>query len=136
MSVAPRFCCAILTDSRGRYIFEHRPAHEPDAPGALTCFGGGREETEDPESCLRRELLEELGFVAGPLERVFTLHTPRGEAWFYKGKGPEEGSARALEEGFEAVWVHPSDPDMSKVGRWHRAVFDALARGEREARVE
>lgn len=136
----PRYCCVILTDSRGWYVFERRPRDEADAPGMLTCFGGGREAHEDAETCLRREVMEELGFVLGAIERVFTLRTPRGEAWFYRGcdgaTGPEAGEARALEPGFEVVWVDPGSEEMKQVGAWHRAVLDALARGEREGSVE
>ncbi|MBL8885287.1 MAG: NUDIX domain-containing protein [Phycisphaerales bacterium] len=139
MSNEPRYCCAILMDSRGRYVFERRPQNEADAPGMLTCFGGGREEREDAESCLRRELREELGFVAGELERVFTLRTPRGEAWFYRlaggETGPEEGTVRALEAGFEVVWVDSASELLKEVGAWHRVVLDGLARGEHQATV-
>lgn len=142
MSNEPRYCCIILTDSRGWYVFEKRPETEADAPGMLTCFGGGREAQEDPESCVRRELMEELGMEvgAGALERVFTLRTPRGEAWFYRiaqgAAGPEAGSVRALEAGFEVVWVDPASEMMQQVGAWHRVVLDGLARGESLARVE
>lgn len=121
-------------------MFERRPLDEADAPGMLTCFGGGREEREDAESCLRRELREELGFEAGELERVFTLRTPRGEAWFYRlgggATGPEEGMVRALEVGFEVVWVDSVSELMQEVGAWHRAVLDGIRRGERVATVE
>ncbi|MGH7243174.1 MAG: NUDIX hydrolase [Phycisphaerales bacterium] len=143
MTNEPRYCCAILVDSRGRYVFERRPQDEADAPGMLTCFGGGREAQEDAESCVRRELREELGFEAGELERVFTLQTPPSplgcEAWFYRlahgATGPEEGTVRALEAGFEVEWVDPASARMNEVGAWHRAVLDGLARGEREATV-
>lgn len=141
MSNEPRYCCVILRDSRGRYVLEKRPETEADAPGMLTCFGGGREAQEDAESCVRRELREELGFEVGELERVFTLRTPPSplgrEAWFFRAveSGPEEGTVRALEPGFEVVWVEPGSERMKEVGAWHRAVLDGLARGETEATV-
>ncbi len=136
MAIAdPRFCCAILTDSRGYYILERRPLHETDAPGKLTFFGGGRLDGEDPLACLRRELLEELGFTPGPLERVFTLRTPRGQAWFYTARGPEEGAATAREPGYRAVWISPDELLASPLAPWHRVVLEALRRGETEAQV-
>ncbi len=131
MPAEPRFCCAFLTDSRGRQILERRPLTEADAPGKLTCFGGTRHDDEDAEECIRRELREELGFEVGALARVLTLHTPKGEAWFYTARGPEVGSARALEHGYEAVWLEVEDmlasPELSD---WHRVAFEAIARGE------
>lgn len=135
MATQPHYCCAILTDSRGRFVLERRPLTEPDAPGKLVCFGGGRDEGEEAEACVRRELMEELGFAAAELEHVFVLHTPLGDAWFYKGAGPEEGRARAREAGYEAVWVERVFLMSDEVGDWHRVVFAALARGEREAAV-
>ncbi|MBS0189342.1 MAG: NUDIX domain-containing protein [Planctomycetes bacterium] len=136
MSSEPRFCCAILIDSRGRYILERRPTTETDAPGLLTSFGGTRHTDEDPELCLRRELIEELGFAAGEVQRVLVLHTPKGEAWFYRVLGPEEGAARALEAGYEAVWMEAqamfASPDFSD---WHRIAYEAFVAGHAIARV-
>jgi hypothetical protein len=125
MSMQPRFCCAILTDSRGRHILERRPLSEADAPGMLTCFGGTRHGDEDAEACLRRSIA-----------RVLILHTPKGEAWFYAAKGPDEGTARAVEVGYEAVWMDETamlaSPELSD---WHRAAYEAIARGESVARI-
>lgn len=133
----PAFCCAVLQDSKGRYILELRPLHETDAAGLITCFGGGIEPTEDPELGLRRELIEELGYTATTLTRVLTLHTRLGPAWFYVGPGPEEGTAQALEPGYTALWL--SDEQLiqaeadGKLSSWHRVAIDAIRRGDREA---
>jgi 8-oxo-dGTP pyrophosphatase MutT (NUDIX family) len=132
----PRWCCALLRDSRGRYILERRPADEVDAPGMLTCFGGGREPGEDPEACLRRELVEELGWRAGTLELCVELDTPKGVAWFYRGLGPEEGTVTALEPGFGVEWVEAAAIDTAGVGTWNVAAIRAAVRGERFARTE
>lgn len=126
----PRWCCAILRDSRGWYVLERRPLTDADAPGRLTCFGGTRERGEEPATCLARELVEELGFViAGALERAVVLHTGVGEAWFYRAAGPEEGACRALEEGHEAVWHDPA-LGFASVAMWNRLAIEAERRGE------
>lgn len=130
------WCCAILRDPRGRFVFERRPAHEVDAPGMLTCFGGTREPGEDPEACLRRELVEELGFVAGALELCVELTTPKGVAWFYRGVGPGEGTARALEPGFGVEWIDAGAIEHADIGAWNLAAIRAERRGERSARAE
>lgn len=136
----PRFCCVFLKDSRGRYVLEQRPLTESDAPGKLTCFGGGREPHEEPEACLRREVREELGCEIGPCTHVLTLNTPLGHAWFYEAVGPAEGEAAATEPGYTALWIDETtlrDPVFfqTRVADWHCAAFTALWRGERFASV-
>jgi 8-oxo-dGTP pyrophosphatase MutT (NUDIX family) len=142
----PAFCCAILRDQRGFYVLERRPLHEIDAPGLLTCFGGTREPHELPEACLRREMLEELGFTLGDISLSVVLITPRltskgtvrvaRQAWFYRALGPSPGEARALEEGYEAVWLDPRDVEHAPIADWNRLAIMADMRGERMARVE
>ncbi len=117
-------------------MLERRPAHEVDQPGLLTCFGGGREPGEDPEACLRRELVEELGFVAGALEMCVELSTPKGVAWFYRGMGPEEGAAAALEPGFGVEWIEPGVMRDVRMGSWNLAAMEAEMRGEKWARAD
>ena len=136
MNAQPRFCCAVLIDSKGRHVLERRPLTEADAPGLLTCFGGTRHDDEDPQLCLRRELVEELGFVAGDLTLVLVLHTPKGQAWFYLLEGPEEGTVPALEPGYEAVWMEETAMlSASDLSDWHRAAFLAIAAGLKSARI-
>ena len=132
----PVWCCAILRDSRGRFVFERRPVDEPDAPGMLTCFGGTREPGEDPEACLRRELLEELGFIAGEIELCVELTTPKGIAWFYRAHGPDEGMATALEPGFGIEWIAAETIGHAGIGAWNLAAIRAELRGERQARSD
>jgi 8-oxo-dGTP pyrophosphatase MutT (NUDIX family) len=142
----PAFCCAILRDRRGFYVLERRPLHEREAPGQLTCFGGTREADEAPEACLRREVMEELGFAVGEISLSVVLMLPRltsrgteriaRQAWFYRAAGPSPGEARALEEGYEAVWLDPHDVEHAPIAHWNRLAILADLRGERVARVE
>lgn len=131
----PVYCCAILLDHTGRLVLEQRPEHDADAPGLLTCFGGRREAYEEPLAALRRELLEELGFKLGDARHVLTLHTPVGEAWFYLGEGPEEGTAAAREPGFVARWLAPDAVAPAAISSWHRVALAAWRVGHGVARV-
>jgi 8-oxo-dGTP pyrophosphatase MutT (NUDIX family) len=133
----PRYCCAILRDRSGRYLLEKRPSHEEDAPGMLTCFGGGREVGEDPDACIRRELTEELGFEPARLELCVRLMGTSGRviAWFYRAEAPSSGLA-AIEEGFEAVWAAWEELPGLPVGNWNIAAIRAEAEGVTVAVVE
>lgn len=138
----PRYCCAILIDSRGNLVLERRSPLDPIAGGMLACFGGGREADETPEDTIRRELLEELGFMPGQFDReavAFVLHTPMGEAWFYQLRGPERGEAHAVEPGCGVEWI--AAPRLlshhdHELAAWHRVMFRARAAGQRTAIAE
>lgn len=136
----PRYCCAILTDSLGRLVLERRAPDDPVAGGLLACFGGGRERHEHAIGALRREVQEELGFTLRErdeeIRRVFTLQTPVGEAWFFAAAGPDEGDAVRLEPGVRLERISESVLLVShadELARWHRAVFEARARGRDQA---
>lgn len=64
---------AILRDRQGRVLICQRPAGKPQA-GRLEFPGGKCEPDELPEVALRRELREELGIVAGPLQPLIQVH--------------------------------------------------------------
>jgi 8-oxo-dGTP pyrophosphatase MutT (NUDIX family) len=138
----PRYCCAILVDSRGNLVLERRSPHDPIAGGMLACFGGGREADETPEDTIRRELREELGFAPQPFGRdavAFVLHTPMGEAWFYQLVGPEEGAAQAVEPGCGVEWIaehHLLTHHTHELAAWHHVMFRARSAGERSAIAE
>ncbi|HEX8877070.1 MAG TPA: NUDIX hydrolase [Phycisphaerales bacterium] len=135
----PRYCCAILIDSRGNLVLERRSPHDPIAGGMLACFGGGRDEGETPEETLSRELREELGFTPDPFDRdavAFVLHTPMGEAWFYQLRGPEEGEACAVEPDCGVEWIAERrllTHHAHELAAWHRVMFQARAAGHRTA---
>lgn len=135
-NILPAYCCAILLDRSGRLLLERRPVDDADAPGRLTCFGGGREPEENPVTCLRRELLEEIGFAVGIASHVLTLHTPAGPAWFYLADGPEPDAVTAREPGHEAVWLDRAALLKAPLANWHDAALRAWHSGEPEAWVQ
>lgn len=63
---------AILRDRDGRVLISQRPAGKPQA-GRWEFPGGKLEAGEAPEAALRRELLEELGIVAGPMRPLIVV---------------------------------------------------------------
>ncbi|MEB3349063.1 MAG: NUDIX hydrolase [Cyanobacteriota bacterium] len=54
-------------------------------PGTWGLFGGHLDPGESPEQALRRELVEEIGWTAGPLEPWFDHHDPLRSAHFFRG---------------------------------------------------
>lgn len=128
----PAYCCAILRDAAGRYLLEQRPLHETAAAGKLVCFGGGREQGEDPDACIRRELVEELGYHDARVERCVVLRSNRRViAWFYRGAAPEPG-AIVTEAGVAAVWHAWEELAGLPIGDWHAAAL----RAERDGRMD
>jgi 8-oxo-dGTP pyrophosphatase MutT (NUDIX family) len=141
----PAFCCAVLRDERGRYLLERRPASALAAAGKLTCFGGKREPGESPETCIRRELWEELKWKPseGGLERCVTLLWTGPErvfagrkvmtggvlAWYYKGAAPAEEKAKCVLPGHTAVWVLANQMGRAELSDWHRTALQAEKEG-------
>lgn len=140
----PRFCCAIVRGADGRYLLEQRPAQSQRAAGLMTCFGGTREEGEEPTACLRRELREELGLSEGVVEAMEFQHAVtlyrRGElvAWFYAASAALPSEVRLVTEpGHEAVWLSENEVRAEeRLSSWHRAALAAFFMGEAEARLE
>jgi len=130
----PEYACAVLVDATDRLWLQLRPGDARIAPGCLTCFGGRRHDDEDAVACLRRELVEELGWSPPDLVPGCELwQGARFIARFYRATtGSRVLSAR--EPGFVAVrapW--PTLPGLP-LSAWHRAVLSALRAGR--ARVE
>lgn len=69
---------AILRDRAGRILITSRPEGKPQA-GRWEFPGGKLEAGESPEACLRRELLEELGIVAGPMQPLIAVSHDYGD---------------------------------------------------------
>lgn len=115
---------------------ERRPGSKRHAAGQLTCFGGSREPGEDPQSCARRELMEEIGFAVGTLERCVVLSTPRGEAWFYRALGPEPGTVYAREADTDVEWIEPGQIMSADLSSWHAAAIEAERAGRQAAQAE
>ena len=126
----PRYCCAILEAPDGTLLLERRPPDARRAGRRITCFGGGREEGEDPEACIRRELIEELGWTVGDVQRVVVLRRG-GEAlaWFYRAAAPARDVPLATEVGYEAVWLRREELDSAGLSPWHLAALSAYFSG-------
>lgn len=131
----PEYACAIIGGADGRRLLQLRPADARHAPGLLTCFGGARDPSETAETCLRRELHEELGWHAGPLRPVCDLRQgARFIARFFHCTLPP-GTRLRTEPGHVAVWAPaPSLPGLP-LSPWHRAVLAAVDQGRRVVEV-
>jgi 8-oxo-dGTP pyrophosphatase MutT (NUDIX family) len=132
--VEPEYVCALITDPRAWLLWQVRPAASRHAPGQLTCFGGRREDGENAEAALRRELAEELAWQPTHLTPAAELWKgPRFIARFYHA--PCTQPTFTTEPGHHAVWAPPAALPGLPISPWHRAVLDALAAGHCRAEV-
>jgi len=128
----PDYACAIITAQDGRCLLQLRPADARHAASQLTCFGGAREPGESAQTCLRRELHEELGWVPTLMQPACDLR--RGSqfiARFFLCPMPTLLGVDTLttEAGHVAVWVPPQALSGLPLSPWHRAVLIAVAHG-------
>lgn len=125
----PDYACALITDSKGRRLLQLRPMDARHAPGQLTCFGGAREPQESAESCLERELIEELGWRPASLRPACDLRqAARHVARFFHCPMPS-GTVLRTEPGHVAVWVPVAALPAVPLSPWHRMVLEAIDRG-------
>lgn len=99
---------AVLRDAAGRVLITQRPVGKTQA-GRWEFPGGKLERDESPEAGLRRELLEELGIVAGPMRRFIDIRHEYAD--FHVRLDVREimhfGGAPTGREGQALKWVHP-----------------------------
>ena len=125
----PDYACAIITAADGFHLLQLRPASARHAAGQLTCFGGRREPLESAETCLLRELDEELKWTATTLFPVCDLR--QGRQWIARFfRCPMPRSTRLVTElGQVALWVPALALSGLPLSPWHRAVLAAVDRG-------
>jgi len=79
---------------------------------------GKLEENEDPESCARRELLEEVGYIANKMELISEYYTAVGysteKMYIYMATDPEVSQAQP-EAGEDLEIIHFSLADVKKM---------------------
>lgn len=125
----PDYACAIIADANGRQLLQLRPVDARHAAGQLTCFGGAREPQESAESCLERELIEELGWRPTSLRRACDLRQGvRHIARFFRCTMPP-GTVLRTEPGHLALWVPVTALSAVPLSPWHRMVLEAVDRG-------
>ena len=132
----PHYACAALSDRRGWWLLQLRPLDHVLAGGQLTCFGGRREEYENAETCVRRELHEELQWCP-------TILTPALELWqgptylacFFRGTLNVPVSALRTEPRHLAVLVPVAALGGLPISLWHAAALLGIQRGDRHVEV-
>jgi len=134
-SPLPNYACAILRNDRGELLLERRPVSAVFAGGQWTCFGGRREQGEEPEAALRRELREELGWEPATLQWAVELWVGAELiAWFYEAVCSLEITDLRLEPGRGAGWLTRRDRATLLLSPWHAAVLEAWE--QRQSRVD
>lgn len=118
---------AILRDAAGRVLIAERPAGKVQA-GRWEFPGGKLEPDEAPEAGLRRELLEELGIVAGPMQRLIEIHHAYDE--FAVRLDVRElahfGGAPRGREGQQLKWVSPEHLPREDILEADHPIIQAL----------
>lgn len=117
----------ILRDREGRILINQRPVGKSQA-GRWEFPGGKLEAGESPEAGLRRELHEELGVVAGPMQRLVDIHHDYPDfsvrldvrEVLHFGGFPRSKERQALK------WVAPEDLSQEDILEADHAVTQAL----------
>ena len=122
----PYYACAIIRVGDA-YLLEQRGADAQFAANKLTCFGGRRETDEDSQTCLRRELQEELGWQPNTLSFACSLwQDQRFIAEFFHCELNVDVQELNFEQGRNGILVTETELAAAQISPWHRAVFDAV----------
>lgn len=118
---------AILRDASGQVLITDRPAGKAQA-GRWEFPGGKLERDEAPEAGLRRELLEELGVVAGPMQRLIEIHHtyPDFSVRLDVREIAHFGGSPRGREGQKLKWVSPDRLPHEDILEADRPVIQAL----------
>jgi len=117
----------VLRDRNGRILITQRPVGKIHA-GRWEFPGGKLEPGESPESGLRRELHEELGVVAGPMQPLIDIHHAYPDfsvrldvrEVLHFGGTPRSKELQALK------WLAPDELPDADILEADRAIIQAL----------
>ena len=125
----PDYACAIIRGHDGRRLLQLRPLGARHAGGQLTCFGGAREPRESAETCLMRELHEELGWRPTDLRVACDLRQGTRHIARFFSCSMAAATPLRTEPGHVALWVSTPTLSALPLSPWHRAVLEAVDQG-------
>jgi len=105
-----------LLEREGRWLLQLRD-DVPGivAPGHWGLFGGHLDPGETPEQALRRELLEEIAWQAGPLTFAFRQERPERVLHYFHAPLPVPLQALRLLEGQDLALVSLAEMEVGAV---------------------
>ena len=84
-------------------------------PGTWGLFGGHLDAGETPEQGLRRELVEEIGWQAGPLELWFSQEEPHRVLHVFRGPLNVSLAELSLQEGQDMTLATPATLEGGRI---------------------